>query len=303
MGRKKQELKQLSRVDLDAVTLTAAHRARRPSEDSIEMQAQAIRSRGMTEPLLLIREEAHRLRLVSGLLRFRAAERLGLPQVEAIVLGPEFRRHARVIERLQRGDYDVWELADTLEELKNRCEWTQAQVGLAIGRTRDFVANILAITQIGPEARELIGRSQADHPMSARHLRYVARAARSEQPAVARRILSERLSTTELERRKREEATRDPGGPLIKVRDLRRPGTARFPRNAKEWRRYHRQLSTDLRRIDRQETRELQRAESAIALAKQRQRQVKREAARRRRELTRELRLIQRQFARLGTDR
>ena len=37
-----------------------------------------------------------------------------------------------LVERLQRGPFDPWELADAMHALKKRYGWTQTQLGLAI---------------------------------------------------------------------------------------------------------------------------------------------------------------------------
>ncbi len=88
--------------------------------------------------------------------------------------------------------------------------------------------------------------------------------------------------------------------PLIKVRELRGPGTARMPNSIKEWKRYRRQLVTDLRRIDRQEESLLRRAQAQVRHARQRQRLLKQEAGKKRREFTRELRRTLVNLARYG---
>ncbi|MBI4082288.1 MAG: ParB N-terminal domain-containing protein [Candidatus Lambdaproteobacteria bacterium] len=304
MGRKKKALKQFARVALGQIVVPPALRRRQHSEEAIQALAQSIGSRGQSEPILVQKlDDGKRYELVVGSLRVLAARQLGLHHLDGIVLDPSFRAQVRVIRKLQEGTYDPWELADTLYDLKHRADWTQAQLGMAIGRTRDFVANILAIKQIAPEARALIVADSNGRHMSTRHLRYVARAARSDQVRVAHRILHGSLSTTELEREKRDDAIGEPAVPLIRMRELRRPGTPGFPRTVKEWRRYHRQLSTDLRRIDHRESEELRRAERRIAEVRQRQRQVRGEANRRRRELTRELRAALRQLSRLNPTR
>ena len=171
---------------------------------------------------------------------------------------------------------------------------------MAIGKTRDYVANILAITQVAPEVRHFILNEVHSGDLTARHLRYVARSPRSEQMRVAERILEQTLSTKELEREKQLTSLRSSDYRFIKVREMRRPGTINFPRQPKEWRRYLRQLTTDLRRIDRQEVMEHRRAEIQMMDAKHRIKMARSEANKKRRELNRELRVVKKQLLRMG---
>ena len=162
------------------------------------------------------------------------------------------------------------------------------------------MANTLALKQIAPEVRTLILRHERGDDLTVRHLRYVARSPEPEQMQVARRILDHTPTTKELEREQRHGVGKAPRINLIRTRPLRPAGSAGFPRNPKDWRRYHRQLTTDLRRVERQEALEQRRAQALLAEAKQRTKQVRAEASRKRKELNRELRIVRKQLLRLG---
>lgn len=267
------------------------------SEASLEGLMRSLAAKGQEQPVLAT-EGARRgtYRMVVGRKRVQAARRLGWATVQGVVLGKEFSRDVAVIERLQRGQFDPFELADTIQRLKSTCDWTQAQVGQVIGKTRDFVANILAVGGIIPEARRYIQEHSRSHPLTVRHLRYIAREPPERQLAATRRIIGQRLSTKALEMEKRGDSPRLPEQGFIRVRQLRGNGSAIAPQSPKEWRRYVRQLTTDLRRIDRREALERQRALERARAARQRQALVRREAAAKRRLLHRELRIAQRRL-------
>ncbi len=231
-----------------------------------------------------------------GVKRVLAARRLDWEALDAIVLDPSFAAELAVIERLQTDEYDPWELADTLAGLQQRCGWTQAQTGMAIGRTRDFVAGVLAITQILPAVRTWLQR-QDTPPLSARHLRYIGRQLPSRQQAAAEQMVAEGLSAKAVEGRFRQGRQ---ARPLIRIRELRPRGTPRSPKSVQEWRRYYRQITTDLRRVEEQEAAEVKRANEAIREARERQRLFKREARSKRQALQRELRRATRQLQRRG---
>lgn len=299
MGRRKKLLHHLEK--LPTAKLEVPKVGPEIREEELTALAGSLATQGQREPVLATDGSLPGTwRIVVGRRRALAAQRLGWATVDAIVLPAQYPAELRVIERLQQGEYEPFALADTLERLKEQCDWTQAHLGYAIGKTRDFVANILAITQIDPTVRRYIVENSNGHAMTARHLRYVARASKDEQLAMARQIIGDRLSTKKLEQRKHSESLRRPAQEFIRVRDLRRAGTPQAPRTSKEWRRYFRQLTTDLRRVDRQEQRESRRAQDLLATARQRRNQIKREANRKRRVLARELRQARRHLDRSG---
>lgn len=299
MGRRKKPLHHLER--LDTAKLEVPKSSPEIREEEVAALAASLADRGQQEPILVTEGAAPGMwRVVVGRRRVLAARRLNRPTVDSIILPGTYPAELRVIERLQQGHYEPFVLADTLQRLKEQCDWTQAHLGYAIGKTRDFVANILAITQIDPAVRRYIVENSNGHAMTARHLRYVARADAAQQLTTARQIIGDRLSTKKLEQAKHSESQRRPASELIRVRELRRAGTPMAPRTPKEWRRYFRQLTTDLRRVDRQEEREARRALDLLASARQRRGQIKREADRKRRALARELRQARRHLDRVG---
>jgi ParB/RepB/Spo0J family partition protein len=301
MGRQRKTFNHLHSLPLREIQGDAAVRDPPGAEERVNDLARSLAARGLQQPILVTDGSRRGLyRVIVGKKRLQAARQLGWPAVDGIVLGRDFAREIAVIERLQQDQFDPFELADTLARLKSACDWTQAHLGQAIGKTRDFVANILAINDILPDVRRYVQDHAGKHPLTARHLRYVAREAPESQLAVAKKIIGSRLSTKALEQDKRGHTLRSPDREIIRVRELRRAGSPGFPRSAKEWRRYARQLATDLRRIDRRELAEQRRAQELLQIARQRQSLVRREAAAKRRLLHHALRSARRHLARLG---
>ncbi|HKI99797.1 MAG TPA: ParB N-terminal domain-containing protein [bacterium] len=303
MGRRRQPFRYLTRLPVAEI---AAPPGEPPPPEAVERVARALGRQGQREPVLVAagpdasngERQGPAYRLVVGSERLAAARHLRWEEMDAVVLDGGFADELSAIERLQGGSYEPLELAGILQRLQERCGWTQAQVGTAIGRNRDFVAGLLAVTDITPEVREYLARHGNGRPLSARHLRYIGRAAKGRQLALAREILEHGLSTKVLEQRfRRGSVPRE----FIKVRALRQPGRAQGPKTTQQWRRYYRKLRTDLRRIDEQEAHELRRTADVIAQARQRQRLIRQEARAKRQSLDRELRRATRQLARRGS--
>lgn len=313
MGRRRQPFRYLVRLSPDAVAVPEGTAP--PAPEALTRMMQSLRRQGQRDPVLALalaplppafwsapspdRPEpeppaAPVCRLVQGRLRLAAVRELGWGVIQAVVLPPDFAPEVAVLEDPAAGP---WELAETLASLQRRCGWTQAQVGAAVGRNRDFVAGLAAIGDIRPEVRTLIATHPAGAGLSARHLRYVGRAAPGRQARLAREILEQGLTTKALEERLR---TGRGESALIKVRELPQPGRARSPQTTREWRRYYRKLRTDLSRVDAQEREALRRTQQVIDEARGRQRRIRSEAGSKRRQLTRELRRATRQLTRRG---
>jgi ParB/RepB/Spo0J family partition protein len=298
MGRPRQPFHHLTRLPVAAIVVP---KGEAPAPEAVERLALSLRRQGQREPVLVAAGPnggTPSYRLVVGRQRVAAARKLGWSEMDALLLDASFAEELGVITRLQAGAYEPQELAGTLQRLQERCGWTQAQLGMAIGRNRDFVAGLLALTDITPEVRAYLAQHARQRRLSARHLRYIGRAARARQMALARQILEDGLSTKVLEQRFRSSAK---AREFIKVRALRQPPPARGPKTAQQWRRYYRKLRTDLRRIDEQEARELRRTADQVTLARQRQRLIRQQARAKRMHLRRELRRATRQLTRRGT--
>lgn len=300
MGRRKKPLRHLQNLDCASLELPV-NDADAGAAD-IAALAESFAAGGQQEPILVTGSATPGMwRVIVGTRRLRAARALGWPTIAAIVLPAALQAEIGTIERLQAGQIDPFALADTLQRLKTACAWTQTHLGHAIGKNRDFVANILAITQIDPAVRKYIVENSNGNSLTARHLRYIARTPPAGQLALAEEIIKDGRSTKNLERQKHSESLRKPRPEFIRVRDLRRAGTPQAPETPKEWRRYYRQLTTDLRRLDRQEQRESRRALDLLDTARLRRRQVKHEASRKRRALARELKQARRHLEQGGT--
>jgi ParB-like chromosome segregation protein Spo0J len=301
MGRRRQPFRHLTPVPLERIAPAAETPALPP--EALERLVAQLRRGGRSEPPLVAEQPdgaqgSPSYRVVVGERWLLAARELGWETLECLVLGPEFEGEIAAIRRLQQGDSDPFELADALERLRARCQWTQAQIGLAIGRTRDFVAGQMAITRITPEVRAYLAAAGNGDALTARHLRYIGRSAPVHQLPIARDILEQGLSTKTLERRLRRGGVRRQ---VIKVRTLRSARASHAPKTVKEWRKYHRQLTTDLRRVNQRETLEKKRTRDAIDRARARERTVLLEARAKRRALLRELRRAARWLERLRT--
>ncbi|MDH4248144.1 MAG: ParB N-terminal domain-containing protein [Deltaproteobacteria bacterium] len=302
MGRPRQTLRQLTDLNLADIHLPKRKGGKEPGlAEAVSRMAEALARQGQRQPVLVTHgAKFPPYQLVLGRKRLLAARRLGWQRISAIVVGPhaQFSRPLAVLTTLPQDQFNPFRLADALQELGEVCGWTQSHLGLAIGRTRDFVANILAITNIQPEVRLWLEKQGKRAALTARHLRYVGRAVPDQQMTLARRIVKDGLSTKKLEEVNRRGRT--PPRQRLRIRALRDQDPSFSPESDRDWRHYYRRLSTDLRRIERQTAMESQRIQRRIKADQTRLKTLNREIREKRNLLKSELQFALRHMHRTG---
>ena len=126
-------------------------------EESLKEMAASIRSYGVLQPLLLVRNGS-RFLIIAGERRFRAALMAGLKQVPAIVR--EFTeqqiQEISLIENLHREDLNAIEAAEGMKELMDNHGLTQEEVAIRIGKSRPYVTNTLRLLQLPAEVADMV---------------------------------------------------------------------------------------------------------------------------------------------------
>ena len=148
---------------------------------------------GVLQPVL-VRQTTDGYELVAGERRWRAARRVGLATIPAIVRTTDDRtalEHA-VVENLHRDDLNPLEEAQAYHRLMDEFQMTQHEVAERVGRSRPAVANSVRLLQLpdrilgmlrdgvvsgGPWQASTTGRSRRPSPTASR-----TRASRSGRP-------------------------------------------------------------------------------------------------------------------------
>lgn len=118
----------------------------------------SIESYGILEPLLVAPLGNGRYKIVAGERRYHAALSCGLtelPCLEIPVQSDVQNLEIALIENLQRQDLDAFEEASGYRMLQDRHAYTQEMISEKIGKKRSTIAEILAISEIPDEIREL----------------------------------------------------------------------------------------------------------------------------------------------------
>jgi len=166
--------------------------------DKIEELAQSIRENGIIQPIV-VRSEGDKYEIIVGERRLLAAKRAKLDEIPAIVKDYSEQKllELTLIENLQREDLNPIEEALAFQTILEKEKITQEELSKRIGKSRSYIANMMRILDLPEEIRENVSRGTISVGQ-AKALLSVSD--RDEMEALAKRILSEKLTVRQLER-------------------------------------------------------------------------------------------------------
>ncbi|HEY9584012.1 MAG TPA: ParB/RepB/Spo0J family partition protein [Candidatus Paceibacterota bacterium] len=132
-------------------------------EARLQELADSIKMYGVLQPLVVTRKEVARddgsftseYELISGERRLRASRLAGLQQVPVLIRGAEDTDREKlemaIIENLQREDLNVVDRAKAFKRLVDEFGLKHTEIGLKMGRSREYVSNTLRILALSEE--------------------------------------------------------------------------------------------------------------------------------------------------------
>lgn len=178
--------------------------------EALEQLARSIQESGVIQPILLRPAANGRFQIIAGERRFRAAQKLGLPTIPAVVRNVADERvlELALVENIQREELTPIEEAQALRRLQDELNLTQESLAGKVGKDRATVANTLRLLKLPAEVREELQRGA----LSAGHARALLAL---DDPAqvkdLAQLVIKKGLSVRQIESR---------------VQSLRKPKTA-----------------------------------------------------------------------------
>jgi ParB family chromosome partitioning protein len=172
-------------------------------EEALQELAESIRERGVLQPILL-RPDGEDYVIVAGERRWRAAQRVQLHSIPAIVreIDESTTAELALIENIQRENLNPLEEAEGFRQLIQRHGHTQDNVAKIVHKSRSHVANLLRLLDLP----EFVRLSLLQGDISMGHARAVAT---SDDPeALAREVIAKGLSVRQTEDRTRREKSR-----------------------------------------------------------------------------------------------
>jgi ParB family chromosome partitioning protein len=180
--------------------------------------AQSIREHGVVQPVVVRPSgESGRYEIIAGERRWRAAQRAGLTQIPVIVRDVNDRTalELAIIENVQRTDLNPIEEALGYQQLIDEHNYTQADLGQVIGKSRSHVANTLRLLKLPDVIRDML----INGDLSAGHARALVSAA--DPAGLAKRIVEDGLSVRQAEALAQlpAESVREPSHSAAKEKD------------------------------------------------------------------------------------
>jgi ParB family transcriptional regulator, chromosome partitioning protein len=176
-------------------------------EEAIGALADSIREVGLLQPVL-VRPAGDGFELVAGERRWRAARRVGLQVIPALVRETDDNTALEqgLVENLQREDLNPLEEAAAYQQLIEDFGLTHEQVAARVGRSRAAISNTLRLMQLPPS----IQRSVREGQLTMGHARaLLGTPDRAFQESLAKRIAKDDLSVRQVEQAVRARTERD----------------------------------------------------------------------------------------------
>ncbi len=167
--------------------------------DDADLQtlAASIKSQGIMQPILVRRIEDERYEIIAGERRWRASQMAGLEEVPVLVreIGDEAALVMALIENIQRENLNALEEAQGINRLIDEFNMTHEEAGLALGRSRVAVSNLLRLLTLCPSVQEMLMQKRLDMG----HARALIGLSESQQLVLAENIAQNNLSVREVE--------------------------------------------------------------------------------------------------------
>ena len=167
-------------------------------EEALAALTASVREIGILQPILVRRISDDHYELIAGERRWRAARRVGLATIPAIVrvASDSESLEQALIENLNREELNPLEEAAGYQQLIEDFDLTHEQLSTRVGKSRTAIANTLRLFQLPPSVQRLV----AEGRLSAGHARaLLGTPDRAFLEALARRAVNEQLSVREVE--------------------------------------------------------------------------------------------------------
>ena len=197
---------QVVRLPLELIRPGRAQMRRIFNTEALDDLAESIRSAGLIQPIV-VRSVEGGYELLAGERRWRAAQRAGWHEIDAIVRDDVDDHEAVVlglIENLQRESMTPMETAYGLKELSGRLELTHAEAADRIGKSRVYVTNFLRLLNLCESVQEQVNAGE----LSMGHARALTILPPAEQARWAGMSIAGQWSVRVLETRLRNRASK-----------------------------------------------------------------------------------------------
>lgn len=149
-------------IDIEKIEPNPYQPRREFDDDALQSLADSIRVHGILQPVVVAKAEVETLRgldvryqLIAGERRWRAAKRVGLREIPAVIKRGQPREQQKLewalIENVQREDLNSIERARAFKQLFDEFRIPQKEIANRIGKSREYVANTIRLLVLPQE--------------------------------------------------------------------------------------------------------------------------------------------------------
>lgn len=147
----------LREIEVGAIRPNQYQPRERFDEELLNALTESIREVGILQPVL-VRPMGSEYELIAGERRWRAARRLGLSRIPALVRDTDdvAALEQALVENVHRSDLNALEEAAAYQQLVEDFSLTHEDVAKRVGRSRTTVTNTLRLLQLPPTVQRLV---------------------------------------------------------------------------------------------------------------------------------------------------
>lgn len=167
LGTPDLESDRLREIDVERIIPNSYQPRKSFDNNTLDELAVSIRTHGIVQPIVVRSLQDGVFEIVAGERRWRAAQRVGLVRVPALVREAEEHQalELALVENVQREDLNPIDQAHAYQRLLSEFGMTQEEVARRVGKSRAGVANLLRLLKLPGEIQQwlLEGRLTVGH--------------------------------------------------------------------------------------------------------------------------------------------
>ena len=147
----------LREIEVSAIRPNQYQPRERFDEELLNALTESIREVGILQPIL-VRPMGEEFELIAGERRWRAARRLGMTRIPALVResSDASALEEALVENVHRSDLNALEEAAAFQQLIEDFSLTHEEVATRVGKSRTAVTNTLRLLQLPPTVQKLV---------------------------------------------------------------------------------------------------------------------------------------------------
>ncbi len=171
----------------------------RIDEQGLEELARSMREQGLIQPVVVraLPGKPNNYELITGERRWRAAQRIGLEQIPAVIRQADEQQAAilSLVENIQRAELNALEEAAALQNTIEQFSLTHEAVAALIGRSRTTVTNLIRLLELDDRVQQLLNEGMLEMG----HARVLLRLKKNKQAAAAQKIVQQKMTVRQTE--------------------------------------------------------------------------------------------------------